>query len=106
MNHDLLEAYQNIFIRNLKATEDKIKNFLGLETKIELKTDYIIKTTQEVLNEQFAYLLEFMSGNSKINFKKIGLEKGVNVTDSSKRSTESLIRKDVRYVPYEIIGTR
>ncbi len=47
-----------------------------------------------------------MSGNSKINFKKIGLEKGVNVTDSSKRSTESLIRKDVRYVPYEIIGIR
>jgi hypothetical protein len=95
LNHDLLEAYQNIFIRNLKATENKIKNFLGLETKIELKADYIIKTTQEVLNKQFAYLLELMSGNTKINFKKIGLEKGVNVTDSSKRSRESLIRKDV-----------
>lgn len=38
-------------------------------------------------------------------FKKIGLEKGVNVTDPSKRSRENLIRIDVRYVPYEIIGT-
>ncbi|MFQ5688038.1 MAG: phospholipase D-like domain-containing protein [Candidatus Scalindua sp.] len=38
-------------------------------------------------------------------FKKIGVEKGVNATDPSRRSRENLIRIDVRHVPYELIGT-
>jgi len=37
--------------------------------------------------------------------KRIGVEKGVNATDPSRRSKENLIRIDVRNVPYELIGT-
>ncbi|UCE04424.1 MAG: hypothetical protein JSW07_12405 [bacterium] len=71
MNHgDLLDAYQSIFLRNVKATESKNKKLLKLKKKIEIKADGIIKTKREVLNEEFAYLLGLISANSKINLKR------------------------------------
>ena len=71
LNHgDLLDAYQSVFLRNVKETESKNKKLLKLRKKIEIKADDIIKTKREVLNEEFTYLLGLISGNSKINLKK------------------------------------
>lgn len=70
LNHgELLDAYQNVFIKNVKATESKNKKLSKLRKKIEIHADAIIKTKQEVLNEEFAYLLGLMSANSKLNLR-------------------------------------
>ncbi len=37
--------------------------------------------------------------------KSIGIEKGVNATDPTRRSRENLVRIDVRNVPYNLVGT-
>ncbi len=37
--------------------------------------------------------------------EKISIREGVSVTDPKRRSRENLIRIDVRYVPYELVGT-
>lgn len=70
LNHgDLLEAYQNAFIGNVKATESKNKKLLKLRNKIESQANAIIKTKQEILNEEFAYLLGLISANGKLSLK-------------------------------------
>jgi len=82
LNHgDLLDAYQQVFTKNIKETESKNKRLQRLRKKIQTKADDIIKSKKDILNEEFAYLLGLISGNSKIDFRKrklvIDLQRGL-----------------------------
>ncbi|MCK6620963.1 MAG: hypothetical protein HUU32_06025 [Calditrichaceae bacterium] len=82
LNHgDLLDAYQQVFTKNVKETESKNKRLQRLRKKIQTKADHIIKSKKDILNEEFAYLLGLISGNSKIDFRKrkvvIDLQRGL-----------------------------
>lgn len=71
LNHsDLLDAYQQVFTKNVKETESKNKRLQRLRKKIQNKADEIIKSKREILNEEFAYLLGLISGNSQIDLSK------------------------------------
>ena len=70
LNHgDLLEVYQHVYMRNIKATESKNKRLQKLRQKVEYKAVDILKSKREIFNEEFAYLLGLISAKSKINFK-------------------------------------
>jgi len=71
LNHgDLLDVYGQVFTRNLKEIENKNKKLQRLRKKIKDKAGNIIDSKKDILNEEFAYLLGLISGNSTIDLKK------------------------------------
>jgi len=95
--------------KDKKIVTSFIRGYCDLKSRISV-SDGIYDTKKRIYN-LLRMGISLPHGDSEFlnNFnyllKKIGLEKGVSVTDPSKRSRENLIRINVRYVPYEILGT-
>jgi len=89
------------FIRGYCDLKARISVSDGIYNTVDGKKIYsLLRMGISIPHGESKFLNDFAS-----LLKKINLEKGVNITDPSKRSRENLIRIDVRYVPHEIIGT-
>lgn len=102
----------------LESDEKKIitpflQAYLDLKSRITI-SDSIYKRDKETGKPIFSNLRIGISfphniGDSLDNFEslfnKIGIDKGMSITDPEKRTRENLIRIDVRKIPNELIGT-
>ncbi len=78
---DLLDVYQQAFQRSVKEDETKARKLQTLRKKVLNKSQQIVRSKKNVLNEDFAYLLGLLSANSEIDFQNrelvINLKRGL-----------------------------
>jgi len=67
---ELIEAYGNLLIENKKEEEKKNQNLSKIIKSIEEKQNLLIQSRNEILNENFAYLLGLICANSSFDKSK------------------------------------